>query len=67
MTIWPFQRLFLCLPWIVAIGHFQIPKGVVLAAEPQRVRIAYASRSNSATPQYLAQSKGFFKADGPGG
>ena len=34
------------------------------AEPPQRVRIAYASRSNSAMPQYLAQGKGFFKAEG---
>jgi ABC-type nitrate/sulfonate/bicarbonate transport system substrate-binding protein len=30
----------------------------------QRIRIAYASRSNSATPQYVAQDRGFFKAEG---
>jgi NitT/TauT family transport system substrate-binding protein len=36
-----------------------------LAAEaPQKIRIAYASRSSSAMPQYMAQSKGFFKAEG---
>jgi ABC-type nitrate/sulfonate/bicarbonate transport system substrate-binding protein len=29
-----------------------------------RVRIAYASRSDSAMPQYVAQDKGFFKAAG---
>jgi NitT/TauT family transport system substrate-binding protein len=35
------------------------------SAEPlQRIRIAYASRSNSATPQYVAQDRGFFKAEG---
>jgi NMT1/THI5 like len=34
------------------------------ADAPQRIRIAYASRSNSATPQYVAQDKGFFKAEG---
>jgi NitT/TauT family transport system substrate-binding protein len=32
-------------------------------AELQRVRIAYSSRSNSATPQYLAQTRGFFTAE----
>jgi NitT/TauT family transport system substrate-binding protein len=31
---------------------------------PQKVRIAYASRSSSAMPQYVAHSKGFFKAEG---
>jgi ABC-type nitrate/sulfonate/bicarbonate transport system substrate-binding protein len=30
----------------------------------QRVRIAYASRSDSAMPQYVAQDKSFFKAAG---
>ena len=36
-----------------------------LAADaPQKIRIAYASRSSSAMPQYMAQSKGFFKAEG---
>jgi ABC-type nitrate/sulfonate/bicarbonate transport system substrate-binding protein len=34
------------------------------ADAPQRIRIAYASRSNSATPQYVAQDRGFFKAEG---
>ena len=34
------------------------------ADSPQRIRIAYASRSNSATPQYVAQDRGFFKAEG---
>ena len=30
---------------------------------PTRMRIAYASRSSSAMPLYLAQTKGFFKAE----
>ena len=34
------------------------------ADAPQKIRIAYASRSSSAMPQYVAQSKGFFKAEG---
>jgi NitT/TauT family transport system substrate-binding protein len=54
--------MIVCLLWLIAIGHFL--EGPALGAEAQRVRIAYASRSNSATPQYLAQSKGFFKAEG---
>jgi NitT/TauT family transport system substrate-binding protein len=54
-------KLFLCS---AAAGYFLLPHETVCAAEAQRVRIAYASRSNSATPQYLAQSKGFFKAEG---
>jgi ABC-type nitrate/sulfonate/bicarbonate transport system substrate-binding protein len=36
-----------------------------LSAEaPAKVRIAYASRSSSALPQYMAVQKGFFKAEG---
>jgi NitT/TauT family transport system substrate-binding protein len=34
------------------------------AGAPQKIRIAYASRSSSAMPQYMAQSKGFFKNEG---
>jgi ABC-type nitrate/sulfonate/bicarbonate transport system substrate-binding protein len=33
------------------------------AEAPARIRIAYASRSSSAMPLYLAQTKGFFKAE----
>jgi ABC-type nitrate/sulfonate/bicarbonate transport system substrate-binding protein len=36
----------------------------ILGADaPQRARIAYASRSSSAMPLYLAQTKGLFKAE----
>jgi len=34
------------------------------AEAPQKIRIAYASRSSSALPQYMAVQKGFFKAEG---
>jgi len=34
------------------------------AETPQLVRIAYASRSSSAMPQYLAQTKGWYKSEG---
>lgn len=34
------------------------------AESPPKVRIAYASRSSSAMPQYLAVQKGYFKAEG---
>ena len=37
---------------------------VAAADALQKIRIAYASRSSSAMPQYMAQSKGFFKAEG---
>jgi ABC-type nitrate/sulfonate/bicarbonate transport system substrate-binding protein len=40
------------------------PGGEASGAETaQRVRIAYASRSSSAMPQYMAHTKGFFKAE----
>ena len=39
------------------------PKPVMSAEAPARVRIAYASRSSSAMPLYLAQTKGLFKAE----
>ena len=39
------------------------PKLVMSADAPTRVRIAYASRSSSAMPLYLAQTKGLFKAE----
>ena len=58
------KRTILYLSWIIAIGQFLFLGRKVLSAEPQRVRIAYASRSSSAMPQYLAQTKGFFKAEG---
>jgi NitT/TauT family transport system substrate-binding protein len=34
------------------------------AEAPPKVRIAYASRSSSAMPQYMAVQKGYFKAEG---
>jgi NitT/TauT family transport system substrate-binding protein len=38
--------------------------GAAAADTPARVRIAYASRSSSAMPLYMALQKGFFKAEG---
>jgi ABC-type nitrate/sulfonate/bicarbonate transport system substrate-binding protein len=49
---------------MATLGMLWFAESPALGAEPQRVRIAYASRSASATPQYLAQSKGFFRAEG---
>src|SRR5574341_77103 len=34
------------------------------AEAPQKIRIAYASRSSSAMPQYMAVQKGYFKTEG---
>ncbi|HXV47282.1 MAG TPA: ABC transporter substrate-binding protein [Candidatus Binatia bacterium] len=54
-------RLGGILAWIVVLcGAAPIQS----ADAPQKVRIAYASRSSSAVPQYVAHSKGFFKAEG---
>jgi ABC-type nitrate/sulfonate/bicarbonate transport system substrate-binding protein len=53
--------------WLLALflGQLLCPAHESFGAEPlQRVRIAYASRSSSAMPQYVAQTKGFFKAEG---
>jgi NitT/TauT family transport system substrate-binding protein len=54
-----FLALFLCTGYLPGAGN-----EASSADAPQRVRIAYASRSNSATPQYVAQDRGFFKAEG---
>lgn len=50
--------IFACIAVLCAAAPSQS------ADAPQKVRIAYASRSSSAVPQYVAQSKGFFKAEG---
>ena len=34
------------------------------ADAPQKIRFAYASRSNIVTPKHVAQSRGFFRAEG---
>jgi ABC-type nitrate/sulfonate/bicarbonate transport system substrate-binding protein len=50
---------------LLGLGQlFLLNRQAVSADAPQRVRIAYASRSNSAMPQYVAQGKGFFRAEG---
>ena len=49
---------------------FSLMIGLVMTAAafsaeaPPKVRIAYASRSSSAMPQYMAVQKGYFKAEG---
>jgi NitT/TauT family transport system substrate-binding protein len=58
-----FPALF-CLSLLCCVGLFPVAPRRAGGAEAQRIRIAYASRSNSATPQYLAHTKGFFKAEG---
>jgi NitT/TauT family transport system substrate-binding protein len=56
------KRAMLILPlaFLLALSM----ANVSLSAETmQKVRIAYASRSSSAMPQYMALQKGFFKAE----
>lgn len=50
--------------WIVALSFALGASRPLMGADaPARVRIAYASRSSSAIPLYLAQTKGLFKAE----
>src|SRR5207253_1221722 len=50
---------------VLCIGDSLVLDSRAQGAEtPQRIRIAYASRSSSAMPQYVAQTKGFFKLEG---
>src|SRR5512147_974185 len=59
------KRALYFLGLIFWIGNFSGSGTYGWSAESlQRIRIAYASRSNSATPQYVAQDRGFFKAEG---
>ena len=59
------KRALYFLGLIFWIGNFSGAGTYGWSAESlQRIRIAYASRSNSATPQYVAQDRGFFKAEG---
>lgn len=55
------QLLFTLLFGVAA----QLANGLGVAAElTQKVRFVHASRSNSMAPKLIAQSKGFFKAEG---
>ncbi|HXT56123.1 MAG TPA: ABC transporter substrate-binding protein [Candidatus Eisenbacteria bacterium] len=57
------KRSIVVLSLVLAMTLSTVSAG--LSAEtPQKVRIAYASRSSSAIPQYMALQKGFFKAEG---
>ena len=59
------KRAIYFLLSLLGLGQlFLLNRQAVSADAPQRVRIAYASRSNSAMPQYVAQGKGFFRAEG---
>jgi NitT/TauT family transport system substrate-binding protein len=50
--------------FLATIGSFAITAAMPATEAPQKVRIVHASRSNAATPQFLAQAKGFYKAEG---
>ena len=53
-----FAAVFSLVVW------FAMATAVFGAEAPPKVRIAYASRSSSAMPQYMALQKGYFKAEG---
>jgi len=58
-------RASLFLLILAALGLWFVPSGQAWSAEQaQRVRIAYASRSSSAMPLYMALQRGYFKAEG---
>lgn len=49
----------------VLVSWLLVPDSPVRGAETlQRIRFAYASRSNIVTPKHLALSRGFFRAEG---
>ena len=53
------------LIFMFLIGHlFGMANPLLSADGSQRIRIAYASRSSSAMPLYMALQKGYFKAEG---
>lgn len=45
---------------VLSLSHGPVPA----ADLPRRIRFAYVSRSNIVAPKHLAQSRGFFKAEG---
>ena len=58
------EKLASWWPWLtIALSLVGFAQPLWSADAPARVRIAYASRSSSAMPLYLAQTKGFFKAE----
>jgi ABC-type nitrate/sulfonate/bicarbonate transport system substrate-binding protein len=59
------NRATVVLPAMFAVALVLGVAAPVFSAEaPQKVRIAYASRSSSAMPQYMALQRGYFKAEG---
>ena len=63
--MWTSSRAIVVLPAMLAAAfmlHIATPS--FGGEAPQKVRIAYASRSSSAMPQYVALQNGYFKAEG---
>src|SRR3954463_9504713 len=58
------NRAIAALGLIVCIFAICLAGPALSADVSQKIRIAYASRSSSAMPQYVAQTKGFFKMEG---
>jgi ABC-type nitrate/sulfonate/bicarbonate transport system substrate-binding protein len=58
------RTIYLVLGVFIAALAFTWGAQAAAADAPQRVRIAYASRSSSAMPLYMALQKDFFKAEG---
>jgi len=59
------NRATVVLPAMFAVALVLGVAAPVFSVEaPQKVRIAYASRSSSAMPQYMALQRGYFKAEG---
>src|SRR5438309_408665 len=59
------NRATVVLPAMFTVAFVLGMAASIFSAEaPQKVRIAYASRSSSAMPQYMALQKGYFKGEG---
>ena len=59
------KRAIVFLPAMFTVAFvLGIAASIFSAEAPQKVRIAYASRSSSAMPQYMALQKGYFKGEG---
>jgi ABC-type nitrate/sulfonate/bicarbonate transport system substrate-binding protein len=59
------RRALCFLRFLFSAGYLPRAANEVWSADtPQRVRIAYATRSSSAMPLYMALQKGYFKAEG---
>jgi NitT/TauT family transport system substrate-binding protein len=56
-------RYLPCIWTAVFLTVAVLSQGVV-NAQTQKIRIAYSSRSNTITPFYMAESKGFFREEG---